>query len=301
MSRSTIGALLGMLVAVGLLVSLTRVRHLRRPDLLTRITPYIPASAQGQLRRRHEPTTTQVLAALGASLLAERGDRPTLDARLASAGRTTSPSAYRLEQAMAAGAGASVGVLVAVGCVTQGAPALIALVLPGVGALGGVLVIDRLLGQQTRARRRRITRQLPFVADLLAFAVAAGEPPVAALARVADTCVGPLADEVRACLSEIRGGMPIATALRALASRTGSSEVDRFVEGLVVSLERGTPVADVLRAQASDARADQRRVLLELAGRKEVGMLVPVVFLILPTVVLIAIFPGVHGLELIVR
>ena len=46
---------------------------------------------------------------------------------------------------------------------------------------------------------------------------------------------------------------------------------------------------------------DQRRVLLELAGRKEVGMLVPVVFLILPTDVLIAIFPGVHGLELIVR
>lgn len=57
-------------------------------------------------------------------------------------------------------------------------------------------------------------------------------------------------------------------------------------------------MADVLRAQAADARASGRRQLIERAGRKEILMLVPVVFLILPIVVVIALFPGLHGLNL---
>jgi tight adherence protein C len=60
-------------------------------------------------------------------------------------------------------------------------------------------------------------------------------------------------------------------------------------------------MAEVLRAQAADARAAGRRSLMEAAGRKDVAMLIPVVFLILPTVVLIALFPGFQSLQLIVR
>ena len=52
----------------------------------------------------------------------------------------------------------------------------------------------------------------------------------------------------------------------------------------------------VLRAQAADARADHHRTLLEIAGRKEVLMLIPLVFLILPTVVLVALFPAMTAL-----
>jgi len=71
------------------------------------------------------------------------------------------------------------------------------------------------------------------------------------------------------------------------------------VDALVVALERGTPLADVLRSQADDIRGARRRTLLELAGRKDVLMLVPVVFLILPTVVLIALFPAAQALRLL--
>lgn len=85
-----------------------------------------------------------------------------------------------------------------------------------------------------------------------------------------------------------------------MADRTGSPDVERFVDGLIVSLERGTPLAEVLRAQAADARAADRRTLMEIAGRKDVAMLIPVVFFILPTVVLIALFPGIRSLQLVV-
>jgi tight adherence protein C len=64
------------------------------------------------------------------------------------------------------------------------------------------------------------------------------------------------------------------------------------VDGVLVALERGTPLADVLRAQAADVREAGRRSLLEAGGRKEIGMLVPVVFAILPTTVLFALYPG---------
>jgi len=63
-------------------------------------------------------------------------------------------------------------------------------------------------------------------------------------------------------------------------------------------LERGTPLAEVLRAQAQDARDEAKRELLEVAGKKEVAMLVPLVFLILPITVIFAIFPGIAVLQM---
>jgi len=64
------------------------------------------------------------------------------------------------------------------------------------------------------------------------------------------------------------------------------------------ALDRGTPIVEVLRAQAQDSRDEAKRQLLELAGKKEVAMLVPVVFLILPITIAFAIFPGILVLQM---
>jgi len=74
--------------------------------------------------------------------------------------------------------------------------------------------------------------------------------------------------------------------------------VRRFVDALVVALERGTPLAAVLRAQAVDAREAARNELVALAARREVLMLLPVVFVVLPVTVVFALFPGFWGLRL---
>ena len=66
----------------------------------------------------------------------------------------------------------------------------------------------------------------------------------------------------------------------------------RFVDGVVIAVQRGTPLAEVLRAQAQDVREEGRRALMEAGGRKEIAMMVPVVFLILPVTILFAVFPG---------
>ena len=71
----------------------------------------------------------------------------------------------------------------------------------------------------------------------------------------------------------------------------------RFVDGIVVAVERGTPLAEVLRAQAEDVREVGRRALMETGGKKEIAMMVPVVFLVLPVTVLFAVFPGIAYLS----
>ena len=73
----------------------------------------------------------------------------------------------------------------------------------------------------------------------------------------------------------------------------------RFVDGIAIAVERGTPLAEVLRAQAVDVREAGKRQLLESAGRREIAMMVPVVFLVLPVTVLFALFPGFYGLQLV--
>ena len=95
--------------------------------------------------------------------------------------------------------------------------------------------------------------------------------------------------------------MPITRALTALSDRTTLEPFARFLQGLVVAIERGTPMADVLRAQAVDVREVGKRALLEAGGRKEISMMVPVVFLILPVTVLFALYPGLVTLVSLTR
>jgi tight adherence protein C len=101
-----------------------------------------------------------------------------------------------------------------------------------------------------------------------------------------------MARDLAAMLARTRAGMPITKALSELAEATTLEAFSRFVQGLVVAIERGTPLADVLRAQAVDVREAGKRALLEAGGRKEISMMVPVVFMILPVTVLFALYPG---------
>ena len=84
-------------------------------------------------------------------------------------------------------------------------------------------------------------------------------------------------------------------ALQGIATRTSLPQLARFVDGVAIAVERGTPLADVLRAQAVDVREAGKRALMEAGGRKEIAMMVPVVFLVLPVTVLFAVFPGFYG------
>lgn len=108
-----------------------------------------------------------------------------------------------------------------------------------------------------------------------------------------------LSRELARALADARAGASLVQALEGIASRTSLAPLARFVDGVTIAVERGTPLAEVLRAQAVDVREAGKRQLLESAGRREIAMMLPVVFLVLPVTVLFALFPGFYGLRLV--
>jgi tight adherence protein C len=169
------------------------------------------------------------------------------------------------------------------------------------GLVAGVLARDWWLSRQLAEREQRMLAEFPVAADLLALAVIAGEAPTDALQRLCRLLGGELARDLGAALARARAGTPLTSALGELAERTTLEPFARFVQGLIVAIERGTPLADVLRAQALDVRELGKRSLLEAGGRKEIAMLVPVVFLLLPVTVLFALYPGLLTLTTLAR
>jgi tight adherence protein C len=163
-------------------------------------------------------------------------------------------------------------------------------------ALAGGLARDRALTRAVSRREQQMLAEFPTVADLLALAITAGESPLAALARVTELCEGELSRELSRALAEARAGASFVNALDGIANRTGLPVLARFVDGVAVAVERGTPLADVLRAQAADVRDASKQALITAGGRKEIAMLVPVVFLVLPLAIVFVVFPGFYGL-----
>jgi tight adherence protein C len=306
----TWGATLGAVLAAGLLLVAARIRVIRRPQLALRVLPYVrdlpqvgrtptlrvasssPTSAAagvfGPLIRSAADTVERILG--GATSVRRRLERADIDKTV---------HEFRVEQVLwglvAFAVAAAYGVL---RMLTTPGSALSSLLVCAIAFVVGVLARDTWLTSQVRSRERRILAEFPTVAELLALAVAAGESPVGALDRVVRRSGGELSAELGRVLADIRTGEPVGTAFDRLSSATGLPLVARFAQGIAVAVERGTPLADVLHAQAADVREAGRRELIETAARKEVFMMVPVVFLVLPITVLFAFWPGVIGLHL---
>jgi tight adherence protein C len=308
MTFSVTGALLGGLTGSGLWLLGARLVTTRRPTLVSRLTPYLrdlPNVHTSGYAGRPPPSLAAALVAPVLERMArglERllGGAASVRRRLDRAGSGQTLEQFRAEQVLwgVGGFGAAAGAALVLSTGGQGQP-VAWLVLCGVCSVFGVLLRDNRLSAHVRRREERMIAEFPTVADLLALSVAAGEGPVSALDRVVRTCRGELSAELGRVLAEIRAGAPVSGALDALAQRTGLPPVARFAEGFAVALERGTPLAEVLHAQATDVREAGRRALIETGARKEVAMMVPVVFLVLPVTVLFAFYPGLVGLNFV--
>lgn len=310
MTPAVWGALLGATVGAGLLVVAARVRVIRRPQLAVRVLPYVrdlPQVGRTPQLRVASPSPTSAAAGVFGPVLRSAADgvervlggATSVRRRLQRAGLDKTVHEFRVEQVLWGVVGFAVaaawGVL---RMLTQPGAAMSSLLACVLALVVGVLARDSYLTSQVRNRERRILEEFPTVAELLALAVAAGEGPVAALDRVVRRSGGELSADLARVLAEIRTGEPVAAAFDSMASATGLPLVARFAQGIAVAVERGTPLADVLHAQAADVREAGRRELIEAAARKEVFMMVPVVFLVLPITVLFAFWPGVVGLHL---
>lgn len=298
------GALIGFGLSAGMWLIASGWLRNRRPSVDQRVLPYVrdvhpyvdgPTGSAGVVGAVFGPSVRRAGATVGEWV----GSSTSVRSRLDRLGSADGPDDFRVRQALWGVTG--LGVAIAVSLVlwtSQRTPAVVLLAVCAFGFVAGVMWCDNRLTSQVRAREQEMEAEFPVVAELLALAVAAGESPVAGLERVLQVSHGSLSDELTRVMSEIRTGTSMAAAFDELSRRTAVTSISRFAESLAVALDRGTPLVDVLHAQAADVRESARRELMETGGRKEVAMMIPVVFLVLPVTVVFAFYPGLVGLHL---
>lgn len=305
-SAAAVAMLIGGAFACGVLCILAALPRWRAASLTVRIAPYVrdvvddrrlPASAlprAATLPVAGRSPWQRVKDGFEHSL----GGGDALRHRLSQAGVDIEPATFRGRQLGWAVAGIGAGALALVALVLAGRMTAPVALLPLLAGAAVAVVYDMQLTARARSRRMRLTDELPTTLEFLALCLSAGEGFLDALRRVAAIGSGELTAELRHVVLAVGTGSGLADALSEMAARLQLPGLSRAVDQVLAALEHGAPLAGVLHAQAGDAREDAKRTLIEQAGRKEIFMLLPLVFLILPLSVLFAIWPGLFILRL---
>ena len=161
-----------------------------------------------------------------------------------------------------------------------------------IGLVGGLALTIYHLQTQAAKRVREISRRIPYTLDLIALAMGAGATFTEAAATVvAEDADHPFNVELNTVLAEIDLGSTRAAALRNLADRIPLETLRSIVAAIIQAESLGTPLADVLKQQASLLRL-QRSVRAEkLAAAASVRILVPSMLILLSVV--LAVFAPV--------
>lgn len=288
--------------AAGCWLLVTSVPGLRGSGLRARVQPFLHGLGGRPSRLLVKPS--KVRSRWVAIWLARWGlvGSERLCRRLDAAGREADEIAYRVEQGIWAGVACCSILLVSVAGLLFGAagPSLSLVVAAVIAGAGGALGRDRYLSHEVERRQEALREQLPTAIDHMTLALLAGGSIPTAFALIAKEAPPVVAAEFARVDADIRGGGTVIDALESFRARISDPAVTRFVDALCSAVERGASVSETLRAQADDVRDARRRYLLELGGRREILMLIPVVFFIMPVVVLFALYPGLVSLDLLV-
>ena len=159
----------------------------------------------------------------------------------------------------------------------------------------GYYLPNLLLSHVIEVRKREIFESFPDALDLLIICVEAGLSLDQALARVAaeiDIKSKVLAQELQLVLIELRSGFSKEAALRHLALRTGVEEIDLLVAMMIQADRFGTSMGDSLRVHADNLRTKRRQRAEEAAAKIAVKLLLPLIFMIFPTLMLVLVGPA---------
>ncbi len=156
----------------------------------------------------------------------------------------------------------------------------------------GFILPDLWLNSKIRKRQAAVLRDLPHIIDLLNICVGAGLDFMVAVARVIQefhSCV--LIDELKILMQEIQMGSARRDALKNLATRINSPEVISFARTLVQADRMGTPIGEALKMQAEEIRLRRFQRGEEMALKAPIKLLFPLLFFILPVVLIIVAGP----------
>ena len=161
------------------------------------------------------------------------------------------------------------------------------------GTVAGFFLPDLLAYNAALKRDELVGRSLSDALDLINLCVESGMGLQPALAQVAKTEEGPVAQEFSRVLREMQLGKSRAAAFESLAQRTKQPDLKRFVEAVAHTESLGTPVASLMKEQAAEMRMRRRENAREKAQKVPVKILFPVIVCLLPALFIIVLGPAV--------
>ena len=167
------------------------------------------------------------------------------------------------------------------------------LVLPIIGGLAP----SYWLRHRIKARRERVTNDLPDVLDLMTISVAAGLGLEQAMQVSCARFESPLCDELRLTLREMEHGLSRRDALENLKLRTDIEDLVTFAVVLSQADALGLPIGRVLQAQADEMRDKRRQRAREKAAKVPVKILFPLALCFLPAIMIIVLGPVVGPIK----
>lgn len=164
--------------------------------------------------------------------------------------------------------------------------------LAGFALVVGLLAPHYILQKSIQGRHNQIRKALPDVIDLLVVSVEAGAGLDGALAEVVARKEGPLVDEFRRLLGEVRVGKTRRRAWQDMADRVGEDNLSALVGSLAQAEQLGVSIAKALRTQSDSLRTRRSLQIKEVAAALPVKMLFPLIFFIFPALFVILLGPG---------
>lgn len=145
------------------------------------------------------------------------------------------------------------------------------------------------LKRKAAKRSRDIALELPEYMDHLALLLAAGQGLGPALERCAEVSDGPLYQEMQRALAQVKLGRERADALEEMCSRNSSPELRRACRALSRAERFGGPIAASVGEMAADLRTARFQAARAEAARAPIKLLFPLVFMILPSFILLTV------------
>ena len=162
-----------------------------------------------------------------------------------------------------------------------------------IGLLFGYTVPEFWLGGRVKKRQKAILLMIPDALDLLTISVRAGLGFDAALGKVVEKLKGPLSDEFRRALAEVRVGKARRDALRDIVPRTEVVPLTNFIGAIIQAEQLGVSVSKVLQVQSEQLRIERRQRAEEQAAKAPIKMLFPLVGCIFPSLFIVILGPAI--------
>ena len=155
------------------------------------------------------------------------------------------------------------------------------------------ILLQKRLENQREKMIERINLELPQYLEMFHILISSGMSVLTALKALGENSrkseVGLI---IKSILDQVEAGSSIENSIDSIVVPIGSQQLRRFSDALILGMNRGSSMGQSIQNLIAETRNHSKILILERAGKAEIKLLIPVVFLILPLSVLFAIWPS---------